>query len=406
MKFSIPAKAAHAIALAASLTFLASGTAQAQKFEGLALTPPMGWNSWNTFEIHIDEQLVMGIAETMKANGMLDAGYTYIVLDDGWMTRERDARGDLVADPEKFPSGMKHLADTMHQMGFKFGLYNCAGSKTCGGFPGSMGHEYQDALVYAYFGIDYLKYDWCYTGTRNAQEAYTTMRDALYAAGRPVVFSMCEWGTAKPWLWAQNTGHLWRTTGDIIDCYDCTTRWSRGWKVIADFQATNEDLYKAAGPGHWNDPDMMEVGNPGMTMADNRAMFSLWCMMAAPLIAGNDIRTMSDEVLQILINKEAIAIDQDPLGKQGWRFFGDPRLEIWVRELSGGDWAVCVMNPSDEARECSVTWAQLGGLVPAKALVRDIWQHKDLGCTESVPSVTRTLAPHDVMMFRLVAAAK
>jgi len=150
----------------------------------------------------------------------------------------------------------------------------------------------------------------------------------------------------------------------------------------------------------------VEVGNPGMTMADNRAMFSLWCMMAAPLIAGNDIRTMSDEVLQILINKEAIAIDQDPLGKQGWRFFGDPRLEIWVRELSGGDWAVCVMNPSDEARECSVTWAQLGGLVPAKALVRDIWQHKDLGCTESVPSVTRTLAPHDVMMFRLVAAAK
>ncbi|MBN1402916.1 MAG: glycoside hydrolase family 27 protein [Opitutales bacterium] len=382
--------------------FAASG-ANAQKFDGLAETPPMGWNSWNTFEINIDEDLVLGVAKVMKESGMLDAGYNYIVLDDGWMTRERDEDGNLVPDPEKFPSGMKHLADTLHEMGFKFGLYNCAGSMTCASFPGSMGHEYQDARLYAELGIDYLKYDWCNTGTRDAQEAYATMRDAIYTAGRPMVFSMCEWGTAKPWLWAKDTGHLWRTTGDIIDCYDCTTRWSRGWKQIADFQATNEELYKAAGPGHWNDPDMMEVGNPGLTMEDNRAMFSLWCMMAAPLIAGNDVRNMSPEVLEILINKEAIAIDQDPLGIQGYRFFGDPRLEIWVRELSGGDWAVCVMNPSDEARDCSVTWEHVGGLLPENAQIRDIWQHKDLGTTEQVPSITRKLAPHDVMMFRLIA---
>jgi alpha-galactosidase len=236
---------------------------------------------------------------------------------------------------------------------------------------------------------------------RHAQEAYATMRDGLFTAGRPVVFSMCEWGTSKPWNWAGDTGHLWRTTGDIIDCFDCETRWSRGWKKIADFQATNEELIRAAGPGHWNDPDMMEVGNPGMTIADNRALFSLWSMMAAPLIAGNDVRKMDDEVLQILINKEVIAVDQDKLGKQGARFYADPRQEIWVRELDGGDWAVCVMNVTEEARECSVTWKWVGGMLPQKAAIRDLWEHKDLGCTLEQPSVTRTLAPHDVMMFRL-----
>ncbi|HNX05512.1 MAG TPA: glycoside hydrolase family 27 protein, partial [Opitutales bacterium] len=189
---------------AAAITAMAAPELSAQKFDGLAKTPPMGWNSWNTFQTNIDENLVKGVAEAMKTNGMQEAGYTYIVLDDGWMTRQRDARGDLIPDPEKFPSGMKALADSLHDSGFKFGLYNCAGSRTCADYPGSMGHEYQDALLYAAIGADYLKYDWCNTGSRNAQEAYTTMRDALKAAGRPMVFSMCEWGTAAPWKWAKD----------------------------------------------------------------------------------------------------------------------------------------------------------------------------------------------------------
>jgi alpha-galactosidase len=375
---------------------------QAQKFEGLAQTPPMGWNSWNTFQTNVSEDLVKGIAEAMKKNGMQEAGYTYVVLDDGWMTRQRDAKGDLIVDPAKFPNGMKHLADFLHANNFKFGLYNCAGTRTCADYPGSMGHEYQDALLYAAIGVDYLKYDWCNTGTRNAQEAYTTMRDALYTAGRPEVFSMCEWGTSQPWKWAKDTGHLWRTTGDIYDCHDCVTRWSKGWKQLADFQATNSDLIAAAGPGHWNDPDMLEVGNGGLTLAENRAHFSIWCMMAAPLIAGNDVRSMKDDILEILINKEVIAVDQDKLGKQGYRYYGDANKEIWIRELDGGDWAVCVMNPGAGEREESVTWAWIGEL-PKKGTIRDLWQHRDLGSIESVKTVTRAIASHDVMMFRLIA---
>lgn len=389
-------------ACAAALLLAASIPLSAQKFEGLAQTPPMGWNSWNTFASNINEDLAKGIADTMEKNGMKDAGYEYIVLDDCWMTHERDENGDLVADPDKFPSGMKALAKYVHDKGFKFGLYNCAGAQTCAGYPGTMGHEYQDARLYASFDIDYLKYDWCNTGTRNAQEAYSTMRDALYAAGRPVVFSMCEWGNSKPWNWAKDTGHLWRTTGDIYACYDCVTRWSRGWKVLADFQATNEELIAAAGPGHWNDPDMLEVGVGDMTIEENRSHFSIWCMMAAPLIAGNDIRSMKPEILEILINKEVIAIDQDKLGKQGSRYYGDPNYEIWLKPLADGDYAVCLFNASDEERELSITWAYIGEL-PKNAKIRDLWQHADLGTTDSLSTLKRKVASHDVMMVRLVA---
>jgi alpha-galactosidase len=385
--------------LASSL--VATATLSAQKFEGLAQTPPMGWNSWNTFQTNISEDLVKGVVDAMKKNGMYDAGYRYIVLDDGWMTRDRDKAGNLIADPVKFPYGMKHLADYAHSQGFQFGLYNCAGTRTCADYPGSMGHEYQDALLYATFDIDYLKYDWCNTGSRNAQEAYATMRDALHAAGRPVVFSMCEWGTAKPWLWAQETGHLWRSTGDIYACYDCETRWSKGFKKIADFQATNEDLIKGAGPGHWNDPDMLEVGVGELTVPEDRSHFALWSVMAAPLIAGNDVRNMKPEVLEILINKEVIAVDQDKLGKQGYRYYQTPDYEIWLRELDGGDFAVCLINTSESEREVSVTWAYIGAL-PKNAAIRDLWAHKDLGTTNTVPTFKTKLAAHDCAMLRLV----
>jgi alpha-galactosidase len=211
-------------------------TANAQKFEGLALTPPMGWNTWNTFASNINEALIRETADLIVTSGMRDAGYTYVVIDDTWSLRERDAQGNLVPDPQKFPSGMKALADYVHGKGLKLGLYSCAGDKTCAGYPGSWGHEFQDARSFASWGIDYLKYDWCNRGTADARDAYKRIRDALYAAKRPVVLSICEWGQNKPWEWGAEYGHLWRTTGDIYDSYDGRKAWEMGWKRILDAQ--------------------------------------------------------------------------------------------------------------------------------------------------------------------------
>ena len=233
---------AHPLARTLGLLLALFSPALAQKFTGLAPTPPMGWNTWNTFAANINETLVHETAEVLIASGMRDAGYTYIVLDDAWMAKQRDADGNLVPDPAKFPSGLKALGDFLHARGFKFGIYNCAGTETCGGYPGGRGHEYQDARLYASWGVDYLKYDWCNHGTADARETYKTMRDALHAAGRPIVFSLCEWGQNKPWEWAADVGHLWRTTGDITDCYDCQKEWSMGWKRILDAQVGLENM--------------------------------------------------------------------------------------------------------------------------------------------------------------------
>lgn len=377
------------------LVLCLAATVMAKKFEGLAMTPPMGWNTWNTFGANINEKLIKETAEAIIANGMQGAGYVYIVLDDAWLAKERDAEGNLVADPKKFPGGMKALGDYLHQKGFKFGIYNCAGNKTCAGFPGGRGHEYQDARTYASWGVDYLKYDWCEHGTADARETYKTMRDALYTAGRPIVFSLCEWGSNKPWLWAADVGHLWRTTGDIADCYDCRRSYSMGWKIILDSQV---GLEKYAGPGHWNDPDMLEVGNRGLTVAESRAHFSLWCILAAPLMAGNDVRRMSGEIRDILTDMEVIEIDQDPLGKQGYRFSDEPGKEVWVKELSDGEWAVCVLNDSNSTAEMKLNWKDLTFL-KGKYQVRDLWQKKNLGSTDE--NFASQVASHDVALFRL-----
>ncbi|WP_221030456.1 glycoside hydrolase family 27 protein [Actomonas aquatica] len=392
-------------ALALGAALLASPLS-AQKFEDLAQTPPMGWNSWNTFASNINEDLVKGVADAMVANGMRDAGYEYIVLDDTWSLRERDENGSLVADPEKFPSGMKALADYVHERGFKLGIYSCAGSKTCAGYPGSQGHEYQDARLWASWGIDYLKYDWCYTETRDAREAYTTMRDALYTAGRPIVFSICEWGTAKPWEWAEDVGHLWRTTGDIYDSWDGYKMWEMGWKRILDLQSElvkewgPNGIAKYAGPGHWNDPDMMEVGNDGLTVAESRAHFSLWCMIAAPLMAGNDVRHMSDEITAIMTDPDVIAINQDPLGKQGFKALDEDAagIEIFLKELSDGEWAVCALNTADEARELTIPFHRFYMLGEPKELY-DVWTKEVVGMSDE--NYSRVVESHDVMMFRL-----
>jgi alpha-galactosidase len=356
--------------------------AQARAWDnGLAKTPPMGWNSWNKFGCNVSEELIKSAADAMASNGMKDAGYEYIVIDDCWQV-SRDAEGNIVADATKFPSGIKALADYVHSKGLKFGIYSDAGAKTCAGRPGSQGHEYQDARTYASWGVDYLKYDWCNTGTRNAIEAYTTMRNALAATGHPIVFSICEWGTAKPWLWAGEVGNLWRTTGDISDRWEGRIKWpdgsccSNGVLDILDQQVGIESY---AGPGHWNDPDMLEVGNGGMTMTEYRAHFSLWCLLAAPLMAGNDVRNMTPAIKAILTNKEVIAVDQDPLGKEGTRVWKDGDREVWAKQLKGGSRAVILLNRGAAEAQISADWEPLGYPEHLTAAVRDLWAHRDLG---------------------------
>jgi alpha-galactosidase len=367
--------------------------------EDLAMTPPMGWNSWNTFQTRIDEKLIESTADAMIANGMRDAGYVYVNLDDGWSTKDRDSSGNLVPDPLRFPNGMKALADYLHARGFKFGIYNCAGTMTCAGYPGGRDHEEQDAKTYASWGVDYLKYDWCHSEGLKAPEAYKKMHDVLAASGRPIVFSICEWGQSKPWTWAKGIGQLWRTTGDIAPCWDCKLQWQTGWTLLLE---QNVELAQYAGPGHWNDPDMLEVGNGQMTPSESRAHFSLWCMLAAPLIAGNDVRNMKPEIQEILTNREAIALDQDRLGKQATRFRADQNGQVWVKELADGKWGICLFNTTSATEQMKLNWSDLAFLGTEKYQVRDLWAGKDLGDTETNLSVD--VASHDVALLRLEPA--
>ncbi|MEO8414141.1 MAG: glycoside hydrolase family 27 protein [Ginsengibacter sp.] len=383
----------------------------AQKFEGLALKPPMGWNSWNTFETHISDTLVRGIADVMVSSGMKDAGYLYLVLDDGWMTMERDGiTGNLVPDPKKFPGGLKALIDYVHSKGLKFGLYNCAGTKTCAGYPGTRGYEYQDARFYASLNIDYLKFDWCSSEGLNAKESYTTMSNALKLAGKPIIFSLCEWGSNKPWEWAENVGQLWRTTGDISAIFDGFidhgTWKQQGVMPIVDQQI---GLRKYAGPGHWNDPDMLEVGN-GMVVNEDRSHFSLWCMLAAPLIAGNDLRKMSKETSAILTNKEVIAIDQDKAGMEGFKYKDIDSLETWVKPLDDGDWVFCFVNRSHKPALVNFNWKDelvtdtlFNKTMNAKDhtySIRNLWLKSNAGDTGKPFSAM--LPSHDVIVLRLL----
>ncbi|WP_249138153.1 glycoside hydrolase family 27 protein [Phenylobacterium montanum] len=362
---------------------------------GLAATPPMGWNSWNRFGCDINEDVIRKAADAMVASGMKDAGYQYVVIDDCWHGA-RDAHGDIQPDPQRFPSGIKALADYVHAKGLKFGIYSDAGSRTCAGRPGSRGYEYQDAKQYAAWGVDYLKYDWCNTSTEDAREAYSTMADALHQTGRPIVFSLCEWGTAKPWLWAGRVGNLWRTTPDIYDAWQGVKGTSFGMLNILDGQA-GIDSY--AGPGHWNDPDMLEVGNGGMTADEYRAHFSLWAMLAAPLIAGNDLASMNEETRAILTNREVIAVDQDPLGVEGKRILRDGSAEVWARPLKGGGRAVVLLNRGKAAQHISVAWEALGYPAKMKAEVRDLWAGKSLG--KLTGAFSADVPSHAAVMVRI-----
>jgi alpha-galactosidase len=362
---------------------------------GLARTPPMGWNSWNKFACNVDEALIRRTADAMVSSGMKDAGYEYVVIDDCWHG-ERDAHGDIQPDAKRFPSGMKALGDYIHSKGLKFGIYSDAGLKTCAGRPGSWGFEFQDAKQYAAWGVDYLKYDWCMAGDQHAPTSYYIMSRALQASGRNIVLSICEWGESKPWLWAPEVGNLWRTTGDIYDKWEGVRTYSLGVMNILD---KNAELHPFSKPGHWNDPDMLEVGNGGMTTEEYRSHFSLWAMLAAPLIAGNDIGAMDADTKSILTNKEVIAVDQDPLGQQARRVSKKGDLEVWARPLQGGGRGVVLLNRGAAPATVRVDWTQLDYPASTKAKVRDLWAAKDLGV--KVGGFEAVAASHGVVMLRV-----
>ncbi len=374
--------------------FMPGGT-----YAQIAQTPPMGWNSWNRFACNINEKIIMEMADAMVKSGMSKAGYKYIVIDDCWQIA-RNKNGEIVADPKRFPHGIKYLADYIHAKGLKFGIYSDAGTKTCQRRPGSRGYEYQDARTYARWGVDYLKYDWCYHGKQNAEASYLLMSKALKATGRPIVFSICTWGESKPWLWGKEAGNLWRTTEDIRD----------NWNSMMGILNLQKPLYPYAGPGHWNDPDMLEVGNGGMTTEEYKSEFSLWCMLAAPLMAGNDLRNMTDETLKILTNKELIAVDQDTLGKQAFCFRDVAGYQIWVKPLENNEKAVCLLNSSDEKKTVQVDFPLLlkansnywrsDPYKLADYRIRDLWEHKFLNLKKETESVT--MPPHSVKVYRFV----
>ena len=361
---------------------------------GLARTPPMGWNSWNHFGCNVSAQLIREVADAMVANGMRDAGYQYVTIDDCWQVA-RDAKGVIVADSARFPGGIKPLADYVHSKGLKFGIYTDAGRLTCERRPGSYGYEDLDAKTYAQWGVDYVKIDWCNAEGIDAPTQYAKIRDALAKSGRPIVYSICEWGSNRPWEWAPKVGNLWRTTGDIAD------RWT---SMLGIFDLSSQ-YWHVAKPGAWNDPDMLEVGNGGMTRDEYRAHFSLWAIMAAPLIAGNDVRTMRDSTRvaattrDILLNKDVIAVDQDSLGVQGMIYQNSPpELQVWMKPMADGSRAVVLLNRASVASVITVNWRTIG-LKTKEARVRDLWAHTD--SSSVADRFGATVPSHGVVMIRV-----
>ena len=375
-----------AAAFVIALTVVAGTQGQPAWME-IARTPPMGWNSWNKFGCNVSETLIREVADAIVSTGMKDAGYQYVVIDDCWQVG-RDKNGTIVPDPERFKGGMKALADYVHSKGLKFGVYSDAGARTCEGRPGSSGYEVEDARQYAAWGVDYLKYDWCNTDGVDPKIAYPTMRDALKATGRPILFSMCEWGRNQPATWARGVAHIWRTTGDISDRWDSFAR-------LLDQQV---GLEKYAGPGGWNDPDMLEVGNGGMKNNEYRAHFSFWCLLSSPLIAGNDIRTMTPDIAAILMNKDVIAVDQDTM-QQGRRIRKDGALEVWAKKLTDGSQAVILFNRGQADATIAVSWQELGLPYDAELKLRDLWTKKDLGSAKG--TFAAAVPSHDVLMLKV-----
>lgn len=379
---------------AAGLATAPAATAAPGLDNGLARTPPMGFDNWNSTQCGpgFDEAMIEGIADLIVAKGLKDAGYRYVNLDDCWAFPLRSLTGELVPEPVRFPHGIKAVADYVHAKGLKLGIYTSAGLRTCDviGMPGALGHEYGDARQFADWGVDYVKYDNCNNLGIDALSRYTTMRDALKATGRPIVYSICEWGENKPWEWAPDVGNLWRTTGDISD----------SWSSMLSIVKQNLPLAPYAGPGHWNDPDMLEVGNGGMTDTEYRSHFSLWSVMAAPLLIGTDLRKATPATFDILGNTEVIAVDQDPLGKQGTVVDDTDGRWVIAKEMADGSRAVALFNESGTAQHITTTAAAVGLPDAGSYTLRDLWRHTG---DHSTGTITATVPAHGTVLLRVSA---
>lgn len=375
-------------------------SANAQQKSDLAPKPPMGWMTWNYFGTNINENIIREIADAMVKNGMVKAGYDHIMIDDGWQGG-RDNKNNMIPDRKKFRSGIKALADYVHSKGIKLGIYSDAAQLTCAGYTASLGFEEQDAKTFASWGIDYLKYDYCGApkDSNTAKIRYKEMADALQKSGRRIVFSICEWGGRQPWFWAANVGgQLWRTTSDVRD----------SWKSLMYNLDINANLASFAGPGHWNDPDMLivglrgnkgpsaDLGATGCNDIEYQSNMSLWCIMASPLIATNDVRNMNEETKRILLNDEAIAVDQDALGRQGERKIADSVWNVFVKPLANGDYAIAILNRSNATQNASVNFKDLG--LDGKYEIRDLWQHKITGKAKGFKG---KVLSHETKLFRL-----
>jgi alpha-galactosidase len=374
-------------------SWVAAAPAASALENGLAQTPAMGFNNWNSTHCRAEfnEQMVRGIADLFVTKGLKDAGYSYVNIDDCWAEPSRDAGGNLVPNRTRFPNGIKAVADYVHGKGLKFGLYTSAGTATCDGqgFPGAIGHEQQDANTFASWGVDYLKYDNCgdHLG-QSAQQRYTAMRDALRATGRPILYSICEWGSNNPWEWAQSVGNSWRTTGDISD----------NWGSMLGIFKANVQLSPNSQRGGWNDPDMLEVGNGGMTDTEYRSHFSLWSMMNAPLLIGSDVRTASAATFGILTNRDVIALDQDSLGIQATELSSTNGLHVLTKPLENGDVAVALFNENGSTATISTTAAAAGLRNASSYRLTDLWSK---AVTTTSGTISASVPAHGTVVYRV-----
>lgn len=380
--------------------FSANAQNDSNKKVDLAPTPPMGWMTWNYFGTDINENIIHEIADAMVNSGMVKAGYNHIMIDDGWQGG-RDNKNNMIPDAQKFPSGIKALADYVHGKGIQLGIYSDAAQLTCAGYTASLGFEEQDAKTFASWGIDYLKYDYCNApeDSITAKIRYKKMGNALRNSGRKIVFSICEWGGRQPWFWAADAGgQLWRTTGDVRD----------SWHSLMYNLDINANLESHAGPGHWNDPDMLIVGlrgskgpagdngGTGCNDVEYQSNMSLWCIMASPLIATNDVRNMNEETKRILMNEEVIAIDQDELGKQGVLKINTKKWNVFLKPLANGDYAIAILNRSDEAQTADINFSDLG--LDGKYETRDLWKHAIVGNSNKYSGLVQS---HETILLRL-----
>ncbi|MCK4920732.1 MAG: glycoside hydrolase family 27 protein [Bacteroidales bacterium] len=381
----------------------------------LAMTPPMGWNSWNPFGTGVSEMVIRETADAIVSSGLKDVGFEYIVMDDFWHGGRDSVTGLLYADPEKFPSGIKALSDYVHSKGLKLGIYSDAGTMTCGQMPGSYGYEVEDAQLFADWGIDYLKYDYCFcpdyvswnNDYRMAIDRYKAMGDALKATGRPIVYSVCEWGPRSPWLWGKEVGaHLWRTSYDVADIWESPRNETSPIGILTAIDAT-ANLGRFVTKGGWNDPDMLVVGlnntgfikGGGCNDIEYQSQMSMWCMLSAPLMIGCDVRDMNEATKTILLNKEIIAINQDELGKQGFRVMHKDGIDAWKKPLSGNRVAIAFLNRNSKDEKVTASWEQLELDPETRYDAYDVWEHAAVEHSEG--SLSTDLQPHETKVFVL-----